>query len=67
MNISEMTTQEKLGVLYATMDCRNRPCNNCVADDICRTTCVSEEFKRKLILEIAKELREKEQTNDQEN
>lgn len=67
MTISEMTTKEKLGALYATMDCRNRPCDNCVMNDTCRTTCIDEEYKRKLIREIQKELREKEQTNDQEN
>lgn len=67
MTISKMTIQEKLGFLYATMDCRNRPCNNCVMNDACHTTRIGEEFKRKLIREIQKELREKEQTNDQEN
>ena len=67
MTISEMTTKEKLGVLYATNDCRNRPCNNCVMNDTCRTTYIDEEFKKKLMREIQKELKEKEQTNDQEN
>lgn len=67
MTISEMTTKEKLGALYATTDCGNRRCDNCVMRDTCHTTCIDEEFKRKLIREIQKELREKEQTNDQEN
>lgn len=67
MTISEMTTKEKLGALYVTSDCRNRPCDNCVMNDTCRVTCIDEKFKKKLVLEIAKELREKEQTNDQEN
>ena len=67
MTISEMTTQEKLGALYATMDCSNRSCDNCIMRDTCCTTSTATEFKKTLILEIAKELREKEQTNDQEN
>ena len=66
MTISEMTIQEKLGALYATLDCSNRPCTNCAMCDICPTINTNE-FRRKLIIKIQKELREKEQTNDQEN
>lgn len=27
---------EKIGILYALQDCRNRNCNNCVALEMCR-------------------------------
>ena len=27
---------EKIGTIYALCDCRNRNCNNCVAQEMCR-------------------------------
>ena len=30
-----MTLQEKLGVLYARIDCSRRNCNNCAAQPTC--------------------------------
>ena len=33
-----MTLQEKLGVLYARIDCSNRNCDNCAALPTCNKT-----------------------------
>ena len=33
-----MTLQEKLGVLYARIDCSNRNCDNCAALQTCNKT-----------------------------
>lgn len=36
-----MTLQEKLGVLYARIDCSRRNCENCAAQPTCNNTNVS--------------------------
>ena len=36
-----MTLQEKLGVLYARLDCSRRNCENCAAQPTCNNTNVS--------------------------
>ena len=33
-----MTLQEKLGVLYARIDCSRRNCDNCAAQPTCNNT-----------------------------
>lgn len=33
-----MTLQEKLGVLYARIDCSSRNCDNCAAQPTCNNT-----------------------------
>ena len=33
-----MTIQEKLGIIYARIDCGRRSCNNCAAKPICSDT-----------------------------
>ena len=47
-----MTLQEKLGVLYARIDCSSRNCANCAALPTCNNTNVIS-----LIHEIQKELK----------
>ena len=33
-----MTVQEKLGIIYARIDCGRRSCDNCAAKPICSDT-----------------------------
>lgn len=48
-----MNVLEKLGVLYARMDCSNRTCKNCAIEDLCRSGI----YNRKFVHEISTEVR----------
>ena len=47
-----MTIQEKLGIIYARIDCGRRSCDNCAAKPICSDTNLID-----LIQETQKEVR----------
>ena len=48
-----MTIQEKLGLIYAKIDCGGRRCENCVCENFCR----SDKNVRDVILEVQAEIR----------
>ena len=47
-----MTIQEKLGIIYARIDCGRRSCDNCAAKPICSDTNLID-----LIQEVQKEIK----------
>lgn len=49
-----MNILEKLGVLYALLDCGNRNCGNCVSSDFCRG--FGQRERSNLIKEISAEV-----------
>lgn len=49
-----MNVLEKLGAIYARMDCSNRACRNCAIEDSCRN---GGKYGREFIHEISEEVR----------
>ena len=49
-----MNVLEKLGAIYARMDCSNRACMNCAIEDSCRN---GGAYGREFIHEISEEVR----------
>lgn len=50
-----MNVLEKLGVIYARMDCSNRACRNCTIEDSCRSRV--DKYGREFVHEISEEVR----------
>lgn len=50
-----MTIQEKLGLIYAKIDCGGRHCENCINEKFC--FCHSDKDLRDVVLEVQAEIR----------
>lgn len=54
---------EKIGTIYALWDCRNRNCNNCVAQEMCRKMDSTEKmiFLRRISEEVRALIKERDE------
>lgn len=58
---------EKIGTIYALWDCRNRNCNNCVAQEMCRKMDSTEKmiFLRRISEEVRALIKERKEAADE--
>ena len=56
-----MNVLEKLGVIYAKMDCNNRACRNCAVEGLCRHGIYGREFVHEISTEVRAIIKERDE------
>lgn len=56
-----MNVLEKLGTIYARMDCSNRSCRNCALEDTCRNGIYTREFVHEISTEVRALIKERDE------